>query len=72
MPTDQPTLKRDPRVSPVAGDVLETPGICRTVDAVNRRGVEFRQRDFAGNHFCLVTRAAWKRWAKKAEVLKHA
>lgn len=66
----QNSTKRDPRIDPKAGDVLEKMGkrllFVRRVRRIY--GVEVYYQD-GNQQVCVCFLKAWRRWAKNAEVI---
>lgn len=66
-------MKRDPRVDPKLGDVLQTEKFRRTVERIADGYIYYRRRgiDLTGYHNRTKI-GGWMRWAKNAEVIHAA
>lgn len=64
--------KRDPRVNPIQGDVLENRGVTRTALEVTHRSVQSLFTSPRWRHTEWAPIETWRKWAKGATVITHA
>lgn len=69
--TPVPAARRDPRIDPVAGDVVLAHGRARTIYCAYS-GARYGSATESPLASGIVTLALWRRWAKDGEVLHAA
>lgn len=64
------TPPRDPRINPMAGDVIRKGPRTRTVARIVQNEILYKRDGQRWESGCLIR--AWRAWAKKAEIVTAA